>query len=82
MFLHANLVHILSNTLSILILGQNLEQDMGTVRFTLLYLLSGFGGILFSCLCNNNIAVGASTAIFGLIGSYIACLILNWFYFK
>ena len=82
MALHADLVHLLSNTLSLVLLGQSLEQDLGSLNFSLLYFLSGFGGILFSALCDDNMAVGASTCIFGLIGSYVSCLILNWTYFK
>lgn len=82
MFLHLNLVHILCNTFSTLVLGQTLEQDLGSLRFTALYLLSGFGGILLSALCSDSISVGASTAVFGLIGSYVSCLILNWGYLK
>ena len=82
MTLHVDLVHLLSNTLSLVLLGQSLEQDLGSFNFTLLYVLSGFGGILFSALCEDNMAVGASTCIFGLIGSYVSCLILNWTYFK
>lgn len=53
---------------------------MGTKNFTLLYLLSGFGGILFSVLCDDTRSCGASTAVYGLIGSYVGYLILNWSY--
>ena len=59
-----------------------IEWDIGTVRFTLLYFITGFGGILFSALCSNDLSVGASTALFGLIGSYVATLVVNWTYFK
>lgn len=44
--------------------------------------MSGFGGILLSALATNGIAVGASTAIFGLVGSYVGALILNWDHLK
>ena len=40
------------------------------------------GGVLFSALCSDAISCGASTAIYGLIGSYAALLIVNWTYFK
>ena len=55
---------------------------MGPYWFFALYILSGFGGILFSAMMSDSTSVGASTAIFGLIGSYIGCLILNWDYLK
>ena len=43
-----------------------------------LYLLSGFGGILFSACCSDMRSVGASTAVYGLVGSYLSFMILNW----
>ena len=82
MFLHVNLPHLLVNSLTLLVIGQSLEYDLGWAKFLALYLLAGMGGILFSAMCNDTLSAGASTAIFGLIGSYIACLIINWSYFK
>ena len=41
-----------------------------------------FGGILFSAVCSDVLSVGASTAVYGLIGSYLAFVILNWTYLK
>lgn len=42
------------------------------------YFLSGFGGILFSCLVSDELSVGASTAIYGIMGSLLGVMILNW----
>jgi membrane associated rhomboid family serine protease len=41
-----------------------------------------FGGILFSCVCSDTLSVGASTAVYGMVGAYLAFLILNWDYLK
>ena len=82
MFLHANLTHLLGNLLGTMVLGSSLEGDLGKWKFLALYILSGMGGILFSCVCDNTQSCGASTAIFGLVGSYVAFLILNWAYLK
>lgn len=41
-----------------------------------------FGGILFSSVCSDILSVGASTAVYGLIGTYLAFVILNWNYLK
>lgn len=78
MFLHSSASHIFFNLLATMMIGAQLEFNMGTKNFTILYLLSGFGGILFSALCDDSRAVGSSTAIYGLIGSYAAYLALNW----
>lgn len=50
-----------------------------TVRIGLLYVISGFGGSLFSALfIQSNISVGASGALFGLLGGMLSELITNW----
>lgn len=49
------------------------------VRVGALYLLSGFGGSILSSLFNqNNISVGASGALFGLLGAMLSELLTNW----
>lgn len=79
MFLHANFAHLCSNLLSQLVMGSMLEGNgLGFKRFACFYLLSGVGGILFSSLTSDSMAVGASTCIFGLIGYYITFMILRW----
>lgn len=50
-----------------------------TVRIGLLYVISGFGGSLLSSLfIQSNISVGASGALFGLLGGMLSELITNW----
>ena len=45
----------------------------------LLFLISGFGGSLLSALfVQSNISVGASGALFGLLGGMLSELITNW----
>ena len=44
-----------------------------------IYLLSGLGGNILSTVLSDSIAVGASTAIFGLLGSAVGYLIFNWY---
>nr|AIY60774.1 rhomboid protein Pintu32689 [Pinellia ternata] len=79
MWLHAGVVHLIVNMLSLIIIGIRLEQQFGFVRIGIIYLLSGFGGsILSSLFIRNNISVGASGALFGLLGSMLAELITNW----
>lgn len=50
-----------------------------TVRIGLIYLLSGFSGsVLSSLFTRNSISVGASGAIFGLLGAMLSELLTNW----
>lgn len=63
-------------------IGSSLEADIGIGKFAALYFLSGFGGILFSAVCSDMRSMGASTAVYGLVGSYLSFLIMNWGYLK
>lgn len=81
-FLHADIEHIVSNMIYLVGLGQMVEQMTGHVRFAVLYLLSGFGAGVFSIMyavLTGDIydAVGASGAIFGLIGALFILLVIR-----
>lgn len=79
MWLHAGVIHLLANMLSLVFIGIRLEQQFGFVRVGAIYLISGFGGsILSSLFIQNNISVGASGALFGLLGAMLSELITNW----
>lgn len=79
-WLHAGLIHLVVNMLSLLFIGIRLEQQFGFVRIGAIYLLSGFGGSVLSALFlrNSYISVGASGALFGLLGSMLSELLMNW----
>ncbi|OVA16520.1 Peptidase S54 [Macleaya cordata] len=78
-WLHAGVFHILANMLSLLFIGIRLEQEFGFVRIGLLYIISGVGGSLLSALfIQSSISVGASGALFGLLGGMLSELITNW----
>ncbi|CAG9318100.1 unnamed protein product [Blepharisma stoltei] len=79
MVLHANLTHITFNMIMQVILGFRLEPTVGTKRTIIVYVVSGMGGILFSCLVSpTTMAVGASTSIFGITSAMLAWIIMNW----
>ena len=80
MFLHGDLGHLCSNLIAQVMIGSNLEPDIGPIKFLTLYMLSGFGGITFSALCTDTLSMGASTAVFGLSGCYVAFIFLNYSY--
>jgi membrane associated rhomboid family serine protease len=72
-FLHLNFLHIGSNMLTLLIVGPAVEVMLGKSRFLVLYLLAGLGGSVLAYLIApaNEISVGASGAIFGVMGAYV-----------
>ena len=73
MFLHAGLLHLLINMYALYILGPQLESFFGKVKFVIIYIGSGIIGSLLSMLflADGVVSVGASGAIFGLLGSLI-----------
>ncbi|VVA11065.1 PREDICTED: RHOMBOID [Prunus dulcis] len=78
-WLHAGVIHLVANMLSLVFIGIRIEQQFGFVRVGIIYLLSGFGGsILSSLFIRKNISVGASGALFGLLGAMLSELITNW----
>lgn len=79
MWLHAGVIHLLANMLSLVFIGIRLEQQFGFVRVGIIYLLAGFGGSIMSSLfIQENISVGASGALFGLLGAMLSELLINW----
>lgn len=71
MFLHSSrtLLHIAFNMYALFVLGPQLERFYGHGRFLMLYLLGGFAGNVVSFLLSPEYSLGASTAVFGLIGA-------------
>ncbi|MQM17149.1 hypothetical protein Taro_050116 [Colocasia esculenta] len=59
-WLHAGVIHLLANMLSLIFIGIRLEQQFGFVRIGIIYLLSGFGGsVLSSLFIRNSISAAA-----------------------
>ncbi|KAJ3693696.1 hypothetical protein LUZ60_009176 [Juncus effusus] len=78
-WLHGGVFHVLANMLSLVLIGIRLEQEFGFVRIGILYIISGLGGSLLSALfIQGRISVGASGALFGLLGSMLSELLTNW----
>ncbi|HZY81379.1 MAG TPA: rhomboid family intramembrane serine protease [Cyclobacteriaceae bacterium] len=69
MFLHGHLFHLLFNMYGLLVVGQDVEANVGTKKFLVVYLVTGLAAALCSMYFNLFvIGVGASGAIFGLFG--------------
>jgi rhomboid protease GluP len=75
--LHGSLPHIAFNMYALLSFGTGLERYFGHGRFFLLYVLGAFAGNVASFLFSPGYSVGASTAIFGLLGAEAIFLIQN-----
>jgi membrane associated rhomboid family serine protease len=71
-FLHEGWEHIILNMITLAIVGPAVEAEVGKVRFLALYLLAAVGGSVGSYLLDNanTLGIGASGAIFGVMGAY------------
>lgn len=75
-FLHGSWLHIIFNMYTLYIFGQVLEPMLGRARFLALYLISAFGGSVAVLLFSDpaSTVLGASGAIYGLMGAYFILL--------
>jgi membrane associated rhomboid family serine protease len=68
-FFHANILHFFFNMYALYNIGLQIERPLGYARFLMIYLFSGIAGGIASYLFNPSPSLGASGAIFGLIGA-------------
>jgi rhomboid family protein len=77
MFMHGGWAHLLGNMWFLFIFGDNIEDDMGKVRYTIFYLLTGLIASLSHVFMNMSgqsamvPSLGASGAISGVLGAYL-----------
>ena len=70
-FLHADIFHLLSNCYALYIIGSQIESFYGKSKYLIIYLFSAITGSLLSITLANNASIGASGAIFGLMGALL-----------
>lgn len=70
-FMHAGIIHLFCNMYSLYVIGVQLETVLGKIKFIVVYLISAIIASLASGVLNSGLSVGASGAIFGLIGALI-----------
>jgi len=75
--LHGGLAHLAVNMYSLANLGPLVDRTFGTNRFFWTYLAGGVMGNVFSTFLSSSNSVGASGAIFGLVGAYYVFLRRN-----
>ena len=70
-FIHIGLLHLLFNCYALYVIGSQIENFYGKVKYIIIYLVSGISGSLLSICFGNSLSAGASGAIFGLLGSLL-----------
>lgn len=72
MFLHYSLIHFTFNMYALYIIGSQLESFLGKYKYLFVYMISGISGSLLSmAFLQDSASLGASGAIFGLLGSLV-----------
>lgn len=72
-FVHIGIIHLLSNMYALYVIGRQVEQLYGRMKYILIYFISAIMGSLFTVVfsSSNTVAAGASGAIFGLLGALL-----------
>tara|TARA_B100001559_G_C16354538_1_gene554360 strand:+ start:107 stop:793 length:687 start_codon:yes stop_codon:yes gene_type:complete len=74
MFMHGGFMHLGGNMLYMWIFADNIEDNLGTIKFIIFYLLAGIGAGMTQVLMDTHSQipmVGASGAIGGVLGAYL-----------
>ena len=77
MFLHGGVPHLLTNIYSLQAVGNDVERYFGPGRYLLTYLVSGVVANYVSAIKTPNPSLGASGAVFGIVGAYYVFLNRN-----
>lgn len=82
MFLHFGFDHLMNNMIVLVVIGSNLEIEIGRMKYLIIYFASGICGNILSAIWDIRIgsyavSAGASGAIFGLIGALLYVVIRN-----
>ena len=70
-FIHVDITHIIANAYSLFITGKLVESYFGKKKFTIIYFFSAITASLLSICMSESFSIGASGAIFGLLGSLL-----------
>jgi len=83
-FMHGSFMHLIQNMIMLIIMAPPLERIMKSGRYIVFYLLCGIGGNFVSAGIDNlfgnglgHLAVGASGAIYGVLGAYLFLVVFR-----
>lgn len=78
MFLHIGLAHVAFNAWALFSVGRDVEGFYGSVRFLVIYLLTGLAGnVAYYVFGRDGLSAGASGAVFGVIGAEVGYFIVH-----
>ncbi|KGM93784.1 hypothetical protein Z956_10710 [Clostridium botulinum D str. CCUG 7971] len=75
MFLHGGLMHLILNMYALESLGPMIEKSYGKMKYIIIYLVGGLISSISSYIFSNGVSIGASGAIFSLLGAILVLTI-------
>ncbi|MCW5877559.1 MAG: rhomboid family intramembrane serine protease [Anaerolineales bacterium] len=75
--LHGSVLHLGFNMYALYVLGPEVEHHYGHLTFLVLYLLSGFSGVVLSFMFTVQPSLGASSSIFGMLAAHAVFVFRN-----
>ena len=69
--IHVDVIHLLCNCYALYIIGSQIENFYGKKKYIIIYVVSAIFGSLLSICMHDSFSIGASGAIFGLLGSLL-----------
>lgn len=76
-FLHGGIIHLVLNMIALYSVGPIVEKYFGKIKYIIIYLVSLLLSSVFSYKLSESVSIGASGAIFGLLGSLLIIGLLN-----
>ena len=77
-FLHIGVMHLMFNTMSMILFGMRTERYFGHVKFLVIYMTSGVAGNLAMALASeHSLGAGASGSLYGMMGALLAFILLR-----
>ena len=70
-FIHVDIIHLLCNCYALFVIGNMVEGYYGKKKYSIIYLVSAITGSLLSISMSEGFSIGASGAIFGLLGALL-----------
>ena len=70
-FVHGSIFHLAFNCYALNVIGSQVESYMGRIKYIIIYFVSAIGGSLLSAVLSKYASIGASGAIFGLMGALL-----------
>lgn len=82
MFLHSDFEHLINNMLVLFFVGDNVERAAGKIKYLLIYfgsgIIAGIASFGYNMIKDRNVlSIGASGAIFGVVGAMAYILLIN-----